>query len=188
MTAQPIRQYGDPVLATPAADVVDFDDDLRTLVLDLWETMERAGGVGLAAPQIGVSLRVFVYHCEGWSGHVVNPRTTVIGDDVVEKVEGCLSIPGRHHHCQRGVHAVTHGRNLLGDHLEVQGIRMLARVLQHETDHLDGVLYLDHLDPDARHEAERVLAGGVPERPEPRRRGVMSRRWRRETRTLGEVH
>lgn len=150
MTVQPIRLFGDPVLRTRAQEVVDFDKELRTLVQDLWDTMEKQGGAGIAAPQLGVGLRVFTYHCDGHAGHLVNPTFSVVGDEVQDGPEGCLSIPGMAWDCRRYQDVVARGRNVLGDPVEVAGSSLLARCLQHEIDHLDGVLFVDRLDEDTR--------------------------------------
>ena len=137
MTVQPIRLFGDPVLRTAASEVVDFDKELATLVKDLWDTMEEESGAGLAAPQLGVGLRVFTYHCDGFAGHLVNPTWTAVGDEQQDGEEGCLSIPGLYWDCIRHKNVVARGWNLHGEPVEVEGTDLLARCLQHETDHLD---------------------------------------------------
>ncbi|GAA0515169.1 peptide deformylase 1 [Saccharopolyspora subtropica] len=157
MTVQPIRLFGDPVLRTRADEVVDFDKELRTLVQDLWDTMEAQGGAGLAAPQLGVSLRVFTYHCDGFAGHLVNPTWTAVGDEEQFGPEGCLSIPGMTWDCLRNRHVVARGWNMHGDPVEVEGTDLLARCIQHETDHLDGVLFVDRLDEQTRKQALREI-------------------------------
>ncbi len=159
MTVQPIRLFGDPVLRTPAAMVVDFDNELRTLVQDLWDTMESQGGAGLAAPQVGVGLRVFTYHCDGVGGHMVNPVWTSVGDEVQDGDEGCLSIPGFSWDCRRHRDVVARGWDMHGEPIEVAGSDLLARAIQHETDHLDGVLFLDKLDQETRKLAMREIRG-----------------------------
>ena len=151
VTVQPIRLWGDPVLRTPAEVVTEFDKQLRTLVADLAETMMRAPGSGLAAPQIGVGLRVFTYHVDDeQSGHLVNPLLHFPSEEEQDGPEGCLSIPGLSFDCRRRAHVVAHGQNLYGDPITVEGTAKLARCLQHETDHLDGVLFVDRLDPPTR--------------------------------------
>ena len=157
MTVQPIRLFGDPVLRTRATDVTDFDKELRGLVADLWETMEDKGGAGLAAPQLGVGLRVFTYHCDGFAGHLVNPTFDVVGEETQEGPEGCLSIPGMSWDCKRHLHVVAKGWNMHGEPVEVEGSELLARCLQHETDHLDGVLFLDRMDGPTRKRAMREI-------------------------------
>jgi peptide deformylase len=150
VSIQSIRLFGDPVLRTPAAPVVDFDKELRGLVGDLTETMFAAGGAGLAAPQIGVGLRVFTWYVDGEVGHLVNPDVTPVGEETEEAPEGCLSIPGFRWDCRRHLHVVASGWNMHGDPIRVEGTQMLARAVQHETDHLDGVLFVDRLDDAAR--------------------------------------
>jgi peptide deformylase len=157
VTVQPIRLFGDPVLRSPAAEVVDFDKELRVLVKDLWETLEAEGGAGLAAPQIGVGLRVFTYHCDGFAGHLVNPTFDVVGEEIQEGPEGCLSIPGMSWDCKRHMHVVARGWNEHGEPTEVEGTEILARCVQHETDHLDGVLFVDRLDAQTRKAALKAI-------------------------------
>jgi peptide deformylase len=149
---QPIRLFGDPVLRTPAEPVVDFDKELRTLVADLTETMMDAPGSGLAAPQIGVGLRVFTYYVDGELGHLINPDLD-LSDEEQEGEEGCLSIPGLAFDTRRSLHVVAKGRDQHGEPVRVEGSWLLARAIQHETDHLDGVLFVDRLD-----RAQRKLA------------------------------
>ena len=158
MTIQPIRLFGDPVLRTPAEVVTDFDKELRTLVADLAETMLDAPGAGLAAPQIGVGLRVFTFHVDdAQSGHLVNPVLHFPDDEEQDGPEGCLSIPGLAFDCRRREHVVAHGQNMYGDPVTVEGTATLARCVQHETDHLDGVLFVDRLDPEARKLAMKAI-------------------------------
>ena len=157
MSVTPIRLFGDPVLTTPAAPVLDFDAELRRLVDDLTETMFAAGGAGLAAPQIGVGLRVFTWFVDGEVGHLVNPDVVPVGDEVEEGPEGCLSIPGYRWDCRRHLHVVASGWNMHGDPVRVEGSELLARAIQHETDHLDGVLFVDRLDAATREAALRAL-------------------------------
>jgi peptide deformylase len=144
MSIQPIRLFGDPVLLTPAAPVVDFDKELRKLVKDLTETMQNAPGAGLAAPQIGVQLRVFVWDVDDEIGHLVNPSLD-LSDELQEGTEGCLSFPELSYETPRAFRAVAKGFNMHGDPITVEGSALLARALQHETDHLDGILFIDRL-------------------------------------------
>jgi peptide deformylase len=153
VTVQPVRFFGDPVLRERATEVTTFDKELRTLVDDLHETMLEQGGAGLAAPQIGVGLRVFVFRADGVEGHLVNPEWTVLDDTEQVGPEGCLSIPGFRWDCRRFDHVVARGWDLHGEPQEIEGTAMLARAIQHETDHLDGVLFLDKLDPETRKQA-----------------------------------
>jgi peptide deformylase len=158
VTAVPIRLFGDPVLRTPAEPVREFDKQLRQLVTDLTETMLAAPGAGLAAPQIGVGLRVFTYHVDDeQSGHLVNPVLHFPSDEEQDGPEGCLSIPGLSFDCRRKAHVVAHGQNMYGDPVTVEGTAKLARCVQHETDHLDGVLFVDRLDADTRKAAMKAI-------------------------------
>ncbi|MFW3169135.1 peptide deformylase [Geodermatophilus sp. CPCC 206100] len=158
MSVTPIRLYGDPVLRTPAAPVVDFDAELRQLVADLTDTMLAASGAGLAAPQLGVGLRVFTWHVDGEVGHLVNPVVTPVGEEIQEGPEGCLSIPGFAYDCRRHLHVAATGVDLHGEPVRVEGSHLLARAVQHEVDHLDGVLFVDRLDPGARTAALSAIA------------------------------
>ncbi|MEO6704059.1 MAG: peptide deformylase [Jatrophihabitantaceae bacterium] len=154
MTVLPIRLFGDPVLRTPAEPVTVFDKELRRLIADLTETMNDAPGAGLAAPQIGVGLRVFSYRIsEDEQGHLVNPVLHFPSEETQDGPEGCLSIPGLTWDCQRWQQVVAHGQNGYGDPITVIGTDRLSRCIQHETDHLDGVLFVDRLDPQARRAA-----------------------------------
>ena len=149
MAIQPIRLFGDPVLVTPASEVIDFDKELRLLVQDLIETMKDAPGAGLAAPQIGVPLRVFVWDVDGEVGHLVNPSLD-LSEEMQEGEEGCLSFPNLSYSTPRAFRAVAKGFNMHGEPILVEGTELLARALQHETDHLDGVLFIDRLDSENR--------------------------------------
>ncbi|MGH3884740.1 MAG: peptide deformylase [Pseudonocardiaceae bacterium] len=167
MPVQPIRLFGDPVLYARAAEVVDFDKELRNLVRDLLDTMAAEGGAGLAAPQLGVSLRVFTYRRDDVTGadltgdevtgHLVNPTFDVLGDEMQDGPEGCLSIPGLSWDCRRHLRVVARGLDQHGEPIEVHGTERLARAIQHETDHLDGVLFIDRLDPEIRKQAMREI-------------------------------
>ncbi len=149
MPLQPIRLFGDPVLRTPAQPVTTFDKELRTLVADLTDTMMDAPGVGLAAPQIGVSLRVFTYWVDDVVGHLINPSLD-LSDEEQFGEEGCLSLPGLTYDTTRAMAVVATGMNMHGEPVVVEGSELLARCVQHETDHLDGILFIDRLDPVAR--------------------------------------
>jgi peptide deformylase len=152
VSLRPIRLFGDPVLRTPAEPVRDFDAELRRLVKDLTDTMLEAPGVGLAAPQIGVGLRVFTYHIDDELGHLINPALRLSDDEETDD-EGCLSFPGLQYPTTRAHAAVATGFNMYGEPVMVEGTGHLARCVQHETDHLDGILFIDRLDP-----AQRKLA------------------------------
>lgn len=155
MSIRPIRITGDPVLHTPAAPVGAIDDDVRALVADMIETMHAAPGVGLAAPQVGVPLRVFVW---SWTdddevtheGVAIDPELLVSPstlDELDEETEseGCLSIPGLRFPLRRSAEALLTATDLEGNRFELRATGWLARILQHEYDHLDGVLYADRL-------------------------------------------
>ena len=147
---------GDPVLRTPAATVDTFDKELRKLVKNLTETMQDAPGAGLAAPQIGVSLRVFTYWVDDEIGHLVNPDLD-LSSDIQDGEEGCLSLPGLTFDTKRAMSVVAKGMNMHGEPIVIEGSDLLARCVQHETDHLDGILFIDKLDPQARREAMRLI-------------------------------
>ena len=156
MPVQPIRLFGDPVLRRRAVEVVDFDRELRRLIGDLTDTMLAAPGAGLAAPQIGVGLRAFTWHVAGEVGHLVNP----VLDLSVESQhgpEGCLSIPDLAIDCTRALRAVARGFDQYGEPVTIEGADLLARAFQHETDHLDGILFLDRLDGESRKTAMRAI-------------------------------
>jgi peptide deformylase len=157
VTVQPIRLFGDPVLRTPADPVVDFDKELRKLVKDLTDTLQDEGGAGLAAPQIGVGLRVFAFDVDDVVGHLINPELHFPDEEEQDGPEGCLSIPGIYVDTKRRMNVVAKGFNQHGDPVRVVGTGTMARCCQHETDHLDGVLFLDKLDPAARKEAMRQI-------------------------------
>lgn len=159
----PIRVVGDPVLSAPARRVEAFDAALADLVEQLFAALAVAEGVGLAAPQIGVDLAVFVYDCpdeggERRRGHVVNPVIETSGEKITAE-EGCLSVPGPYEELARSAAAVVRGVDATGAPVEVSGTGFLARCLQHETDHLRGVLYIDHLP---RNRRRRVLRDMEP--------------------------
>jgi peptide deformylase len=157
VTIRPIRLLGDPVLRTPAEPVTSFDAELRALVTDLMDTLLGAAGrAGVAAPQIGVSARVFSYHTEGFRGYVVNP-TIEISDERQNGEEGCLSLPGLFFPTPRAARATVHGFDQHGEPLIIEAVGYLARALQHETDHLDGRLYVDTLAGDTRRKALRAV-------------------------------
>ena len=149
MAIQEIRLFGDPVLVTPASRVMDFDKELRTLVSDLIDTMLDAPGAGLAAPQIGVPLRVFTWCVDEEIGHLVNPQLT-LSDELQDGEEGCLSFPEVRYETPRAMRAVARGFNMHGEPLTVEGSEIMARALQHETDHLDGILFIERMPKDSR--------------------------------------
>jgi peptide deformylase len=157
MSVKPIRLFGDPVLRTPAEPVRDFDAELRRLVKDLTDTMLEAPGVGLAAPQIGVGLRVFTYHVDDHEpGHLINPVLD-LSEETDEDDEGCLSFPGLAYPVERAWGVVAKGFNMHGDPVTVEGTELLARCIQHETDHLDGILFIDRMDSKQRKQAMKAI-------------------------------
>ena len=156
MAVQSIRLFGDPVLRTPAEPVTVFDKELRGLVKDLEETMLDAPGAGLAAPQIGVGLRVFTYYVDEVLGHLINPDLD-LSDEMQDGEEGCLSFPGLAFPTPRSLRVVARGFNQHGDPVTIEGSEYLARALQHETDHLDGILFIDRMDREQRKLALKAI-------------------------------
>lgn len=168
MTLMPIRTLGDPVLRQESRPIETFDDALRRLAEDMLETMYDAPGVGLAANQVGLSIACFVFDDrEGSSGFVANATLSdLTGTEARE--EGCLSIPGPYHETSRAAAVRLRGRDLDGNEIDVRAEALLARIFQHETDHLRGLLYIDRLDDDGRRDVMRQLRElelkGPPER------------------------
>jgi len=156
VAVKPIRLFGDPVLTTPAAEVTTFDKELRKLVKDLTDTMMDAPGAGLAAPQLGVSLRVFTYDVDDEIGHLINPSLD-LSDEMQEGDEGCLSVPELAFNTRRAMRVVAKGMNMHGEPVVLEGSELLARCIQHETDHLDGIMFIDRLDAETRKEAMRAI-------------------------------
>ncbi|MDR7159229.1 peptide deformylase [Arthrobacter sp. BE255] len=152
-----IRIIGDPVLRTVADPVTEFGPELAKLVADMTETMEDVEGAGLAAPQIGVSQRVFTFRVGGVDGHIINPVLENSDDYQPDHVEGCLSIPGLGFPVRRFRATKVTGVDLHGNPVTVEGEGMLARCFQHETDHLDGILYTDRLEGEDRKKALRSI-------------------------------
>jgi len=156
MTVRPIRIFGDPVLRTEADPVTAFDAELRRLVTDLEDTVRVPGRAGVAAPQIGVSLRVFSYNVAGQVGHLVNPVLSDLDGEQTDD-EACLSLPGLDYPTTRALSVTARGFDQYGEPLVIEGTGFLARALQHETDHLAGRLYIDTLTGDVRRQALREL-------------------------------
>lgn len=155
MAVLPIRIMGDPVLHSPASPVEEITDDIRTLVADMFETMDTAPGVGLAAPQVGVPLRIYTYSYvdddeQPWRGVLINPQLWMVPlepgapDDDLES-EGCLSFPGERFALRRSERVRVVGTDLDGTPVEIAVDGWRARIMQHEFDHLDGILYIDRL-------------------------------------------
>jgi peptide deformylase len=157
VTVQPVRLFGDPVLTTPAEEVTAFDKELRNLVGDLHDTLTDQAGAGLAAPQLGVSRRVFVFHVDEAAGHLVNPTLAFPDEEEQDGPEGCLSMPGLYFDTKRRMNTVAKGYTMHGDPLQIVGSGHLARCLQHETDHLDGVLFIDRMDTERRRAAMKAI-------------------------------
>ena len=157
MAIRPIRLFGDPVLRSASAPVGAIDDGIRALVHDLVETVELPGRAGVAAPQIGVGLRVFSYNIDGDIGYLINPVLTELSGEPEAIGEGCLSVPGLWHDAVRYPYAKAAGIDLEGNEVMIEGDGLLAQALQHETDHLDGILYIDRLTPDGRRAAMREI-------------------------------
>src|SRR4051794_23604132 len=171
MAVRPIRIFGDPILRSKATAVAAYDRSVDRLVSDLCDTLVDAGGAGLAAPQIGVGLRAFAFIITDRDDpdyrevrHIINPVLIEEDSEQLDDVEGCLSIPGLAYNLPRSRRIVATGFDRHGEPLRIEGTERLARCLAHETDHLDGVLFIDRLDPDTRKRAlreirEMVLAG-----------------------------
>lgn len=152
-----IRLFGDPVLKQRADEVTEFGTDIHQLVDDMFTTMNANGGVGLAANQVGILRRVFVFDCEGVSGCVINPQWTAVGEETQTDAEGCLSIPGIRALTTRAEHVICHGFDRDGNPITLDAHGLLARCIQHETDHLDGVLFLQRISAEDRRIAMREV-------------------------------
>lgn len=157
MTVREIRFFGDPVLRAPAAEITEIDDAVRALVQDLLDTVALPGRAGVAAPQIGVGLRAFSYNIDGDIGYVLNPRLVETRGEKELTGEGCLSVPNLWHDTPRHPWARVEGIDLDGQPVVLEGDGILAQALQHETDHLDGKLYLQRLEPAERKRAMALV-------------------------------
>lgn len=157
MPVREIRLYGDPVLISKCDPIKDFGDKAQALIEDLIDTTQEPGRAGVAAPQIGVSLRAFSYNVDGTVGYLINPEELVVEGEPELLDEGCLSVPGLWHKTLRYPKASLSGYQLDGTRVTITGEGLLAQALQHENDHLDGKLYLDRLDTDERKEAMKLL-------------------------------
>lgn len=161
MTVLPMRYFGDPVLLSQASpistDSLTTDSTLRTLIADMLESMDHYGGVGLAANQVGVTRRVFVYDCEGDRGHIINPEWEAVGDETQTGGEGCLSIPGIGGEVTRAQTVHVRGVTIDGEPIDREVSGLLSRCVQHETDHLNGILFLKHLSSEQRKEAMKAI-------------------------------
>lgn len=157
MAVRPIRLFGDPILRSVADPVSRVDDAVRRLVVDLLDTVREPGRAGVAAPQIGVGLRVFSYNVDGVVGYVLNPELVEVRGDPEPVDEGCLSVPGFGFPRRRHAWARVVGTDLDGNRVELSGGGLMAQALQHECDHLDGRLFIEGLDPDVKREAMRAV-------------------------------
>ncbi|MBE6481956.1 MAG: peptide deformylase [Actinomyces ruminicola] len=158
MAYRDIRIIGDPVLRTVCDPITDIDDSVKALVEDLLETVDEDGRAGLAANQIGVSLRAFSWHIDGEIGYILNPRIVELSEDEFQDgEEGCLSVPGLWYPTERAWYARAEGIDLDGKQVVLEGEELMARCIQHECDHLDGHLYLDRLSRKNRAKAMREL-------------------------------
>lgn len=157
MSVREIRLFGDPVLKTVSDPIEPGDARARALIADLLDTVKLPGRAGVAACQIGVNLRAFSYNVDGTIGYLINPTIVELSGDIYDAGEGCLSVPGLWHDVERYPFARAVGVDLEGNSVEVSGTGVLAQALQHEVDHLDGLLYLDRLTPVRRREAMREV-------------------------------
>jgi len=154
---RPIRLFGDPVLKTVSEPITAIDDRVRQLVTDLLDSVRLPGRAGVAAAQIGVNLRAFSYNVDGQIGYLLNPVLVDLSGEPELVDEGCLSVPGLWYPTRRYPFARATGVDLDGAPMEVSGTGVLAQALQHETDHLDGLLYLDRLDKENRRAAMKEV-------------------------------
>ncbi|MGA7206097.1 MAG: peptide deformylase [Specibacter sp.] len=152
-----IRIIGDPVLRTTAEDVTEFGPDLAKLIDDMAETMVDVRGAGLAAPQIGVNKRLFTYSVDGEQGHVINPVLVASDDFQPDEPEGCLSVPGLGFNVRRHRWVRITGVDKNGEAIDMEATGLLAKCFQHETDHLNGKLYVDRLEGEDRKTALRAI-------------------------------
>jgi peptide deformylase len=157
MAERPIRVFGDPVLTTPTEPIGAIDDGVRALVQDLLDSVAIPGRAGVAATQIGVGLRAFSYNINGNIGYILNPHIVELGGEVKLVDEGCLSVPGLWFKTPRYEYARVEGVDLDGHVLMLDGYDLMAQALQHETDHLDGMLYLSRLETESRREAMKQV-------------------------------
>lgn len=158
MAIREIRVIGDPVLRTPTDWITDIDDKVKALVEDLLETVDMDGRAGLAAPQIGVGLRAFSWNIDGDIGYVLNPRLEEVSEDEYQDgEEGCLSVPGLWYPTKRAWYARVRGIDLDGKEVVVEGEELMARALQHETDHLEGMIYIDRLERRLKRKALKAI-------------------------------
>lgn len=149
MAVREIRLFGDPVLKSPTTEIKDFDS-VKGLIQDLLDTTAIPGRAGVAATQIGVGLSAFSYNVDGNIGYLINPEIIKLEGEIELLEEGCLSVPGLWHKTPRYPRATARGYQLDGSQIEVSGEGLMAQALQHECDHLKGLLYLDRLEKEER--------------------------------------
>lgn len=157
MAVREIRLFGDPVLKTVSDPITELDDKAKALIQDLIDTTKLPGRAGVAAPQIGVNLRAFSYNVDGEVGYIINPTLVELSGEKRLLDEGCLSVPDLWHKTPRYEFAKAVGVDLEGNQVELQGSGLMAQALQHECDHLDGLVYLDRLEDDERKAAMKNL-------------------------------
>lgn len=157
MTERQIRLFGDPVLKTVSDPVSEIDDRVRALIDDLIDSVRPPGRAGVAAAQIGVNLRAFSYNVDDELGYIINPEIVELSGEPEPIDEGCLSVPGLWFPTLRHPEATVRGIDLNGNEIELSGTGVMAQALQHETDHLNGILYLDRLDKEHRREAMKQV-------------------------------
>lgn len=157
MAVRDIRIIGDPVLRTACDEITEVDDRVRQLVTDLLDTVDDDGRAGLAANQIGVNLRAFSYNVDAEIGYILNPKIVELSDEIQDSDEGCLSVPNLWYPTKRAWYAVVVGTDVDGKEVVLEGTGLMARCLQHEVDHLDGMLYIDRLDRETRKQAMRKI-------------------------------
>jgi peptide deformylase len=150
MAVREIRLFGDPVLKTVSQPIVEITDSIRSLIVDLEQTTAITGRAGVAANQIGVNLRAFGYHVEGFVGHFINPEIIEQSGELIELDEGCLSLPEIWSKTPRYSNVLIRGQKISGEIVQFEAEGLLAQVFQHEVDHLNGLVYLDRLEAPAR--------------------------------------
>jgi peptide deformylase len=163
----PIRIFGDPVLRVRAAEVTDFDEALRRLADDMHDTLRAAQGAAIAGNQVGVLKRLFAWHIEEESGTYVNPEVLETSEEIQEGDEGCLSFPGLFYPTKRPLRVRLRVQDVHGEEQKVEGEELMARMILHEIDHLNGILFIDHLARHDRKDAMRRIRNGELEHPPP---------------------
>lgn len=157
MSVREIRLFGDPVLKTKSDPIESITESVKALIEDLEQTTQLPGRAGVAANQIGVNLRAFSYHVEGQTGHLINPEIVEFSGELVELDEGCLSLPEIWSKTPRHTKVLVRGLDVQGQEVLLEAEGLLAQVMQHEIDHLDGMVYLDRLGKEARKKCMAAL-------------------------------